>query len=97
MRPNAILGPELVQVAERDNSPTNDISIEPRSSRPKGIDFSGLSGSPAFRSPSSDAGAALDGLSPAMGDSWVSVVNTPLLLMFQPEVVDGQEQRHESR
>jgi hypothetical protein len=73
----------LGQVVERDNSPTQDISIEPRSSRPQSTDFSGLSGSPAFRSPRPDGGAPLDGLSPAMGDSWASMVNTPLLPMFQ--------------
>ncbi|KAN0130635.1 hypothetical protein V8E53_011528, partial [Lactarius tabidus] len=69
----------LSQVAEQDNSPTQDISIEPRSSRPQGTDFSGLSDSPVFRSPR----ASLDALSPAMGDSWASMVSTPLLPMFQ--------------
>ena len=44
-------GVSLGQVAERDNFPTQDISLEPRSSRPQSTDFSGLSGSPAFRSP----------------------------------------------
>ncbi|KAF8256904.1 hypothetical protein EI94DRAFT_1774759 [Lactarius quietus] len=78
-------GVSLGQVAERDNSPTQDISVvEPRSSRPQSTDFSGLSGSPAFsRSPRPDSNAALDGLSPAIGDSWASMVNTPLLPMFQ--------------
>jgi hypothetical protein len=69
----------LSQVAEQDNSPTQDISIEPRSSRPQGTDFSGLSDSPVFRSPR----ASLDALSPAKGDSWASMVSTPLLPMFQ--------------
>ncbi|KAH8981833.1 hypothetical protein EDB86DRAFT_3066591 [Lactarius hatsudake] len=55
----------LGQVAERDNSPTQEISMEPRSSRPQSTDFSGLS-------------AGLDGLSPTVGDSWASM-NTPLL------------------
>ena len=76
-------GVSLGQVAERDNSPTQDISVEPRSSRPQSTDFSGLSGSPAFRSPRPESGAGLDGLSPAIGDSWASMVNTPLLPMFQ--------------
>ncbi|KAN0130650.1 hypothetical protein V8E53_011543 [Lactarius tabidus] len=71
------------EVAERDNSPTQDISVEPRSSRPQSSDFSGLSGCPALRSPCSDDGSSFDGLSPTMGDSWASVVNTPLLPMFQ--------------
>ncbi|KAH8984718.1 hypothetical protein EDB92DRAFT_2105845 [Lactarius akahatsu] len=76
----------LGQVAERDNSPTQEISIEPRSSRPQSTDFSGLSAGSAFRSPRADGGTApggLDGLSPAVGDSWASMVNTPLLPMFQ--------------
>ncbi|KAH8994152.1 hypothetical protein EDB86DRAFT_3234880 [Lactarius hatsudake] len=76
----------LGQVAERDNSPTQEISMEPRSSRPQSTDFSGLSSGSAFRSPRADGGTApggLDGLSPAVGDSWASMVNTPLLAMFQ--------------
>ncbi|KAH9059940.1 hypothetical protein EDB87DRAFT_679833 [Lactarius vividus] len=76
----------LGQVAERDNSPTQEISVEPRSSRPQSTDFSGLSAGSAFRSPRSDGGSApggLDGLSPVVGDSWASMVNTPLLPMFQ--------------
>ncbi|KAH8987229.1 hypothetical protein EDB86DRAFT_3245845 [Lactarius hatsudake] len=76
----------LGQVAERDNSPTQEISMEPRSSRPQSTDFSGLSSGSAFRSPRADGGTApggLDGLSPAVGDSWASMVNTPLLPMFQ--------------
>ncbi|KAH9024804.1 hypothetical protein EDB85DRAFT_2180006 [Lactarius pseudohatsudake] len=75
----------LGQVAERDNSPTQEISMEPRSSRPQSTDFSGLSAGSAFRSPRADGGTApgLDGLSPAVGDSWASMVNTPLLPMFQ--------------
>ncbi|KAI9436689.1 hypothetical protein H4582DRAFT_404322 [Lactarius indigo] len=76
----------LGQVAERDNSPTQEISVEPRSSRPQSTDFSGLSAGSAFRSPRADGGAApggLDGLSPVVGDSWASMVNTPLLPMFQ--------------
>jgi hypothetical protein len=74
----------LGQVAERDNSPTQEISIEPRSSRPQSTDFSGLSAGSAFRSPRPEAApGGLDGLSPAVGDSWASMVNTPLLPMFQ--------------
>ncbi|KAH9024802.1 hypothetical protein EDB85DRAFT_2179998 [Lactarius pseudohatsudake] len=76
----------LGQVAERDNSLTQEISMEPRSSRPQSTDFSGLSAGSAFRSPRADGGTApggLDGLSPAVGDSWASMVNTPPLPMFQ--------------
>jgi hypothetical protein len=58
----------LGQVSERDNSPSQDISIEFRPSRPQSTDFSSLCGSPAFRSPR-PGGASLDALSPAMGDS----------------------------
>ncbi|KAH8987228.1 hypothetical protein EDB86DRAFT_3245844 [Lactarius hatsudake] len=49
-------------------------------------DFSGLSAGSAFLSPRADGGTApggLDGLSPAVGDSGASMVNTPLLPMFQ--------------
>jgi len=75
----------LGQVAERDGSPTQEITIEPKSSRPQSTDFSGISASAAFRSPRPDGagGNTLDTLSPAMGDSWASMVNTPLLPMFQ--------------
>ncbi|KAH8994164.1 hypothetical protein EDB86DRAFT_2829980 [Lactarius hatsudake] len=66
----------LGQVAERNNSPTQEISMEPRSSCPQSTDFSGLSSGSAFRSPRADGGTApggLDGLSPAVGDSWASM------------------------
>jgi hypothetical protein len=76
----------LGQVAERDGSPTQEITAEPKSSRPQSTDFSGISGAP-FRSPRPEGGGGggntLDTLSPAMGDSWASMVNTPLLPMFQ--------------
>jgi hypothetical protein len=68
-QPNAVLGPESVQVAERDNSPTYDISLEPRSSRPQSTDFSDPCCSPAFRTPRPDTCAALDRLCPTIGDS----------------------------
>ncbi|KAH9037128.1 hypothetical protein EDB85DRAFT_2201912 [Lactarius pseudohatsudake] len=57
-----------------------------RSSRPQSTDFSGLSASSAFRSPRPDGGTApggLEGFSPVVGDRWASMVNTPLLPMFQ--------------
>ncbi|KAH9012273.1 hypothetical protein EDB85DRAFT_2223722 [Lactarius pseudohatsudake] len=52
---------------------------------PQSTDFSGLSAGSAFRSPRPDATVpgGLDGLSPVVGDSWASMVNTPLLPMFQ--------------
>ena len=76
----------LGQVAERDGSPTQEITVEPKSSRPQSTDFSGIAASAPFRSPRPEgagSGNALDTLSPAMGDSWASMVNTPLLPMFQ--------------
>jgi SAM domain (Sterile alpha motif) len=76
----------LGQLAERDNSPTQEISIEPKSSRPQSTDFSGIAASATFRSPRPDGssgGNSLDSLSPAVGDSWASMVNTPLMPMFQ--------------
>ncbi len=76
----------LGQVAERDDSPIQELSLEPKSSRPQSTDFSGLSAGSAVLSPRSDGGPApggLNGLSPIVGDSWASMVNTPLLPMFQ--------------
>jgi len=76
----------LGQVAERDSSPTQEISVEPKSSRPQSTDFSGIAASAAIRSPRPDgagSGNSLDALSPAVGDSWASMVNTPLMPMFQ--------------
>jgi hypothetical protein len=76
----------LGQLAERDSSPTQEISIEPKSSRPQSTDFSGIAASAAFRSPRPDGssgGSSLDALSPAVGDSWASMVPTPLVPMFQ--------------
>jgi hypothetical protein len=76
----------LGQVAERDGSPTQEITVEPKSSRPQSTDFSGIAASAPFRSPRPEgagSGNTLDTLSPAMGDSWASMVNTPLLPMFQ--------------
>ncbi|KAH9012271.1 hypothetical protein EDB85DRAFT_2223714 [Lactarius pseudohatsudake] len=53
----------LGQVAERDNSPTQEIYVEPRSFRPQSTDFSGLSAGSAFLSSLPDGGG-LDRLSP---------------------------------
>ena len=69
----------LGQDTERDSSPT-DLTVETMSSRPQSTVFS----SPAFRSSRFDGGiTSLDSLSPAMSNSWASMVNTPLLHMFQ--------------
>lgn len=76
----------LGQVAERDSSPTQEISIEPKSSRPQSTDFSGIAGGAAFRSPRPEGPGnvnGLDGLSPVVGESWANMVNTPLMPMFQ--------------
>ncbi|KAF8464993.1 hypothetical protein DFH94DRAFT_389798 [Russula ochroleuca] len=75
----------LGQVAERDGSPTQEITIEPKSSRPQSTDFSGIAAGAAFRSPRPEGaggGNTFDTLSPAMGDSWASMVNTPQLTLF---------------
>ena len=75
----------LGQVAERDGSPTQEITIEPKSSRPQSTDFSGIAAGAAFRSPRPDGagnGNTLDTLSPAIGESWASMVNTPLMNLF---------------
>ena len=76
----------LGQVAERDSSPTQEMSVEPKSSRPQSTDFSGIAATAAFRSPRPDGaggGNGIDTLSPAVGESWASMVNTPLMPMFQ--------------
>jgi hypothetical protein len=72
---------QLGQVAERPSSPAQEITLQPPppGSRPKSTDFSGAANS--FRAPRPSDG--LDGLSPIVGDSWASMVNTPLIPMFQ--------------
>ncbi|KZT11785.1 uncharacterized protein LAESUDRAFT_669881 [Laetiporus sulphureus 93-53] len=68
---------QLAQVDERSSSPAQEITIPAPSStsRPKSTDFSGVAN--AFKSPKLD-----DTLSPMVGDSWASMVNTPLMPMF---------------
>ena len=57
-------------IRERGNSPTQDISVESRSSRPQSTGFFWPSGCPAFLSPRPVTGVTLEGLSPAIvGDS----------------------------
>lgn len=74
------LGPVSVHSARSRSSTTQDMT---RFSRLQCTDFYGLSGSPVFHSPHPDSDASLDGLSPAMGDSWANMVNTPLLPLLQ--------------
>lgn len=73
---------QLGQVDERSSSPGQELTIPSPSanSRPKSTDFSGAAG--AFKSPRADLDNAL---SPMVGDSWASMVNTPLMPMFAKE------------
>ncbi|KAI0049426.1 hypothetical protein FA95DRAFT_1489251 [Auriscalpium vulgare] len=77
----------LGQVAERTGSPTQEVVIEPTKSRPQSTDFSGIAASASFRSPRPEG---MDALSPVAGDSWASMVNTPLLPMFQKTTNNAQ-------
>lgn len=69
-------GSALSQVAEQNpNSPAQEILVPSNSaSRPKSTEFSGSLGTPR-----------VEGLSPMVGDSWASNVNTPLIPMFSNE------------
>lgn len=75
---------QLGQVDERSSSPSgqelNVPSPANNSSRPKSTDFSGLAN--ALKSPRS---GIEEGLSPAVGGSWASMVNTPMMPMFPNE------------
>lgn len=73
---------QLGQVDERSSSPSGQELTVPAnsSSRPKSTDFSGLAN--ALKSPR--AGLE-EGLSPMVGGSWASMVNTPLMPMFTNE------------
>ena len=79
---------QLGQVAERPSSPAQEITLQPPppGSRPKSTDFSGAANS--FRAPRPNDG--LDSLSPIPGESWASMVNTPLIPMFQNTNKDQQ-------
>lgn len=76
---------QLGQVDERSSSPAAQELTVPspslNSARPKSTDFSG-----ALKSPRN----LDDGLSPMVGDSWASMVNTPLMPMFAKERNPGQ-------
>lgn len=80
---------QLGQVDERSSSPaTQELTVPspaPNSARPKSTDFSGVAN--AFKSPRPNLD---DGLSPMVGDSWASMVNTPLMPMFAKERNPGQ-------
>lgn len=72
-------GSALSQVAEQNpNSPAQDIVMPNPSSasRPKSTEFSGSLGTPR---------TGMDPLSPMVGDSWASNVNTPLIPMFNKD------------
>jgi len=76
-----VLGPESVQVAERDNSSLH--TIYPSSPGHPVRRAPSFLASPAVLHSNLPAGTALEGLSPTMGDSWASTMNTVLLPMFQ--------------
>ncbi|PCH40443.1 hypothetical protein WOLCODRAFT_136879 [Wolfiporia cocos MD-104 SS10] len=79
---------QLGQVDERASSPAQEISLpapgNSGGSRPKSTDFSGAAS--AFKSPKLD-----DGLSPIVGDSWASMVNTPLMPMFSKDTRNANQ------
>jgi hypothetical protein len=77
--PRASWGSALSQVAEQNlNLPAQEIVVPSNNaSRPKSTEFSGSLGTPRA-----------DALSPMIGDSWASNVNTPLMPMF------GKESQH---
>lgn len=75
-------GSTLAQVSERSGSPSQELTIPsegaPARSRPQSTDFTGLAAGAALRSPRPD----VEAFSPMAGDSWASMVNTPLIPMF---------------
>jgi hypothetical protein len=68
-------GSQLGQLVEQ-NAPAQEVVVNP-ASRPKSTEFSG---SPR---------PGDNGLSPAVGDSWASMVHTPLIPMFQKDKAGG--------
>ncbi|KAF5362851.1 hypothetical protein D9758_007063 [Tetrapyrgos nigripes] len=71
----------LGQVAEQNSGGAQDLVIN--SSRPKSTEFSGTLGSPRGGSSSQQQQSGGDATVPAGSDSWASMVNTPLIPMFQ--------------
>lgn len=79
---------QLAQVDEAANGAQEITVPSPNTSasRPKSTDFSGVAN--ALRSPRvTEEGTSL---SPMVGDSWASMVNTPLIPMFNKERNSGQ-------
>ncbi|KIJ62667.1 hypothetical protein HYDPIDRAFT_114334 [Hydnomerulius pinastri MD-312] len=76
-------GSALSQVAEQNpNSPAQEIVVPSNNSaRPKSTEFSGSLGTPR---------TGMDALSPMVGDSWASNVNTPLIPMFGKDTQQAQ-------
>lgn len=78
----ATWGSQLGQVAEQGNNNNNggaqELTVPSNSARPKSTEFSGSLGSPR-------PGAPEGALSPMAGDSWASMVNTPLIPMFSKD------------
>jgi len=80
-------GSQLGQVAEQ-NAPAQEVVVN--ASRPKSTEFSGTLGSPR---PGAVGGG--EATVPPTNDSWASMVNTPLIPMFQkesrlaPQALDG--------
>ena len=90
-----VWGNQLGQVDERASSPAGSqgqgqeltVPSSASASRPKSTDFSGVAN--AFTGKSPRPGLD-DALSPMVGDSWASMVNTPLMPMFAKERNPGQ-------
>jgi hypothetical protein len=78
----ATWGSQLGQVAEQGNNNSNgggqELTVPSSATRPKSTEFSGSLGSPR-------PGAPDGALSPMAGDSWASMVNTPLIPMFSKD------------
>jgi len=71
---------QLGQVDEQ-SSHAQELTMPTSASRPKSTDFSGVAN--AFKSPR--LGEEGPAMSPMVGDSWASMVNTPLMPMFSKE------------
>jgi hypothetical protein len=83
---------QLSQVAERaGDSPTQELTVPTPShnlsSRPKSMDFSALTNS--LRSPRLSQDVEEAQLSPMVGGNWASMVNTPLVPMFNENQAGG--------
>jgi hypothetical protein len=75
----ATWGSQLGQVVEQSNNGgAQELVVPSNSARPKSTEFSGTLGSPR-------PGGAENTLSPMAGDSWASMVNTPLIPMFNKD------------